>query len=174
MLHFVWFIFLVRRNPAFYFFIFYCTSYSNYCTCISHFAFTSRSRANRRISVALFTYSSRGRAICYCVPFLHVRCVRAAFTSRCDSVSLCVAQPSHLIESRYLVIKLHIIAPCVAGLIAPPRRCRVRWRCSLFFCLSARQPLSLARNLPAIVTRDSLTQREAVLRSSRVDSPPRL
>ena len=43
---------------------------------------------------------------------------------------LCVAQPLHLIESLCLVIKLCIIfccAPCVASLIVPPRRGRVRW-----------------------------------------------
>ena len=56
MLHFILFIFFVRRTRI--------------TVHVLHVAFTSRGRANRRIPVALFTYSSRGRALCCYVVFL--------------------------------------------------------------------------------------------------------
>ena len=81
----------------------------------------------------------------------------------CASLSL-----HHLIESRLLVT---CVAQCVAGLIALPRRCRVRWRCSLFFCLSARQPLPRSKSARLCYSRLANTTRIGLsLESCRLSS----
>ena len=156
---------LVCRNFAFYFIYCLCTTYSYYSTCNIYFAFTPRGRTNLRIPVALFAYSSRGCAVCYRVSFRWIRwAIRAAFTSRWDSISLCVAQPLHLIKPRYLVLKLRIIfhRAMRRGLdrTYASRPCSFVVA-SFYFTSSRQKPGSLARNLSVSVARWSLTQREA-------------
>ena len=85
---------------------------------------------------------------CYHFPFWCIySAIRVAFTSRCNFIVSCVAQPSLLIESRYLVLKLCIICYRAVrrGLdrTPAPRPCL----CLLFFLLCflasiARQPRS--------------------------------
>ena len=147
MLHFVRFIFFVSRTRT---------------TVLV--LFTSRGRANLRIPVALFSCSSRGRALCYRVSFLYVRrAIRASFTSRCDSIISCVAQPSHLIESLLSVKTSHnLLSRRASRTRSHPRAAAV----FIGFCfLASHSFASIARQLRSkscsSVARDSLTQREA-------------
>ena len=89
-----------------------------------YFAWPRESSHSRRI---IHVFVARPRPLLSPFIPMYLLSFRAAFTSRCDIISLCAAQPSRLIKSRYLVFKLCIsrIVPCVAGSSAPPRRGRV-------------------------------------------------
>ena len=91
------------------------------------------------------------------------------------TVSLCVAQPSLLIECHYLASKLRIIV-CRAvrrGLNRTPAPLQCSLALFLILFLSARQPRSLAR-YPLCCSRLANTTRSVVVRSHFIDSPPRL
>ena len=130
---------------------------------------TSRGRAILRISVALLSCSSRGRALCYCVSFLYFcRAIRAAFTSRCDSIIM-RRSTSALIKPRI------ILALSVADVTASAHSCP----CSLALfsiSLSVGPAASLFRSKSARLccSRLANTTRRVVVRSYFVDSPPRL
>ena len=145
------------------------TTYTYYCTC-TRITFTSRGRANLCIPVACFMYSSRGRALCYRIPSLRIRWAFAPHLRRVVTVSLCVAQQSLLIESRYLVSKLCVICYRAVrrglGFTPGPRPCSCV-DSSFSFCRP--DSLALSLEIPS-VARDSLTQREAQTHSRRLPS----
>ena len=74
-----------------------CTPYW-YSVLIYLVAFTSRGRAILRISVALLSCSSRGRAFCYRVAVLCLLSDSSRIYVTLRLFQLCVAQPSRLIN----------------------------------------------------------------------------
>ena len=160
----------VRRYVAFCFIQFYCTTYTYYCTC-THFAFTSRGSANLRISVALFTCLSRGRALCvtfhsYVLSSDSRRIYVALRLNHYASLDLCVNKTPHYLSSRR-ASRVRLYPSAAAVFIS------VFLHCSFLFLIAARQHHSLARNR-LCYSRLANTTRSAVLRLNRIDSPPRL
>ena len=92
----------VHRNAGFSFLIFFVRR-----TRTIGPALTSRGRANLPIP-SHYSYIRRAAAPSVIAFHSYIgRAIRAAFTSRCDFVISCVAQPSHLIESLLSVETSH-------------------------------------------------------------------
>ena len=135
---------------------------------------TSRGRANLRIPVALFTYSSRGRALCYLVSVL--------FAERFAPHLRRAATLSAVRRLAFALNQISLLSVEIPNYRAVPRgldRIPASLPCSLalfFIFLFVGPAASLPRSKSARLcySRFANTTRSAVFRSNRVDSPPRL